>query len=177
MTQLRYLIATALAVFWLGVAPLAADEADPLFDALAEAETEAEADGIARRIWQVWLTAPDPAAQELLNAAMIRRQARDFLGALQVLDRLVVAFPDYAEGWNQRATLHFMRGDFDASLADVAEVLAREPRHFGALSGMAMILYRQGNRPVAERALRKALEIHPFLRERALLEADPGTEL
>ena len=159
--------------------PAAADDAryETLLTDLRGAETKAEADRLSDEIWQVWLTAPDEAAQEVLDAAMERRMNYDFFGAIGHLDRLVESYPDYAEGWNQRATMYFLIGDFDRSLADVAEVLAREPRHFGALSGKAVILYRQGKVPLAQITVREALKHHPFLNERAILDAPSGTDL
>ncbi|MDJ0626878.1 MAG: hypothetical protein QNJ44_01355 [Rhodobacter sp.] len=150
---------------------------ETLLAELRQAQTEAEADRLNGEIWQIWLTAPDEAAQEVLDAAMLRRQAYDFVGAIRHLDRLVESYPDYAEGWNQRATMYFLIGDFERSLADVDEVLAREPRHFGALSGKAMILFQQGKVPLAQIAVREALKHHPFLAERAILNAPSGTEL
>ncbi|MCY4168464.1 MAG: tetratricopeptide repeat protein [Rhodobacter sp.] len=144
---------------------------------LAAARSQSEADTLSSEIWRIWLTAPDEVAQEVLDAALVRRRSRDYLGAIRQLDRLIGGWPDYAEGWNQRATVHFLRGDYDASLVDVAEVLAREPRHFGALSGKALILYRQGRTALALITLREALRHNPFLRERAMLEALGGTEL
>ncbi len=148
-----------------------------LLTALQAAGSAAEAQELSSEIWQVWLTAPDEAAQEVLDAAMQRRQSYDFLGAINHLNRLVEGWPDYAEGWNQRATMYFMIGDFEASLADVAEVLAREPRHFGALSGKAVILYQQGKIPLAQITVREALKYHPYLNERAILDAGGGTDL
>jgi tetratricopeptide (TPR) repeat protein len=156
--------------------PTAADY-ETLLTSLSHAKTQTEADQLSNEIWQIWLTAPDDAAQAVLDAAMERRQAHDFLGAIKELDVLVAHYPDYAEGWNQRATVRFLRGELDASLADVAEVLKREPRHFGALSGKALILYRQGKIPLAQIAVREALKHHPFLRERSILQAAPGTDL
>lgn len=150
---------------------------DELHEALRISESQAEADRIAGQIWEIWLTAPDEPSQELLDEALQRRRSLDFLGAFAALDRLVEYYPDYAEGWNQRATIHFMRGDYAASLADVAETLAREPRHFGALSGKAVILFRQGKTGLGELALRRALREHPWLRERAILDALPDTDL
>ena len=150
---------------------------ETLLSALSHAKTQTEAERLAGEIWHIWLMAPDEAAQAVLDAAMERRHAGDYLGALKELDRLVEAYPDYAEGWNQRATIRFLRGELDASLADVAEVLKREPRHFGALSGKAMILYQQGKIPLAQIAVREALKHHPFLRERAILNEAPGTDL
>lgn len=178
MTQLIGRI-FALAFLWLAALPSQADAQtyEDLMSALASASTKAEADRLSSEIWQIWLTAPDETAQEVLDNAMRRRQAYDFLGAIEHLNRLVTAYPDYAEGWNQRATMYFLRGDFEASLADVDEVLAREPRHFGALSGKAVILFQQGKIPLAQIAVREALKYHPFLNERAILDASPGTDL
>lgn len=169
------------ALFSLLLAPTAGAQGAPGYEALmadlAAAETEAEAAGLVPRIWEIWLTAPDPTAQEILDTAMDRRQARDYLGALRELNRLVAEYPDYAEGWNQRATLHFLTGRFEASLADVDEVLKREPRHFGALAGRAVIYVQQGRIPLAQLAVREALEVHPFLAERAILEIPAGEDI
>jgi len=148
-----------------------------LMQALAGAATQPQADRIAARIWQIWLTAPDEVAQAVLDSALRHRKSYDFRGAIKDLDRLIEAYPDYAEGWNQRAPMYFMRGDYPASLADVAEVLALEPRHFGALSGKAIILYRQGKLALARIAVHEALKVHPFLHERALLDVPAGTDL
>lgn len=170
-------IAMLLFTLLLPTASLAQEGNDDLLAALAAAKTPAEAGALVPRIWEHWLTAPDAAAQEVLDAALRRRQAQDFLGALQQLDLLVAAYPDYAEGWNQRATVHFLIGDFDKSLADVEEVLRREPRHFGARAGRAMIYYQQGRLSLAQIAVRDALKYHPFLAERAILDIPAGDEL
>lgn len=176
MTQLLRRVIAVLVVC-LAMVPAEAEDYEALMHALADAQSQAEADALSGAIWQIWLTAPDAAAQEVLDAAMTRRQAYDFLGAIAQLDLLVEGWPDYAEGWNQRATLHFLRGEYEASLADVAETLAREPRHFGALSGKAIILFQQGKVPLAQITVRQALKFHPYLHERAILGANPGTDL
>lgn len=173
-------LAGPVALVCLTALPAGAQEAEAyeaLLGALAAADSQAAANDLVPQIWQHWLTAPDAAAQEVLDAAMARRQVADYVGALKHLDRLVESYPDYAEGWNQRATIYFLVGDFDASLADVAEVLAREPRHFGALSGKAMIYYQQGRLPLAQLAVREALKVHPFLAERAILDVPIGEDL
>jgi len=115
-----------------------------LFAALEQTESEAEARVIEEAIWKLWFTAPDSRAQSLIDAARERRRGGDLSGAIYALDELIADYPDYAEGWNQRATLYYMQGNFQDSLADVEEVLAREPRHFGALSGKVLILMRLG---------------------------------
>jgi len=150
---------------------------EDLLAELANAKTQSQADQLSGEIWNIWLTAPDAAAQEVLDSAMERRRAYDFLGAIEHLNVLIEKYPDYAEGWNQRATIHYLRGDFEASLADVAETLAREPRHFGAMAGKSVILFNQGKIPLAQIAVREALKFHPFLNERAILNSDAGTDL
>lgn len=150
---------------------------EDLMEALAGAGDQRAADTIAAEIWAYWLVAPDETAQEILDAAMQRRQAHDFLGSLSLLDRLVQHYPDYAEGWNQRATLRFLTGDLAGSLEDVDKVLELEPRHFGALSGKGIILFQQGEIALAQVVIRKALQYHPFLRERSILDVDAGTQL
>ncbi len=150
---------------------------EELMSRLAQARSQSEADALSSEIWRIWLMAPDAAAQEVLDSALVRCRAGDYLGAILHLNRLVGGWPDYTEGWNQRATVHFLLGDLEASLADVAEVLSREPRHFGALSGKAVILFRQGRVALAQITLRKALKHHPFLRERAMLQATDGIDL
>ena len=157
------------------IVPAEAAERDALFASLAAAATEAEARALESAIWEIWLTAPDARAQELLDRALDRRRWHDFAGALEPLDELVAAYPDYAEGWNQRATVRFLREEYEQSLADIAQTLAREPRHFGALAGKAIILMRQGRTAEAQLVLIQALEIDPWLRERGLLL--PGPDL
>lgn len=178
MALLSRLLSPALVFFWL--LPASAQEApdyEALMTALAGAENAAEADKLVPQIWQHWLTAPTPAAQEVLDAAMARRSVADYLGALKHLDVLVAEYPDYAEGWNQRATIYYMIGNLDASLADVTEVLAREPRHFGALSGQAMIYAQQGRIPLAQLTIQGALKHHPFLHERMILDLPGGDDI
>src|SRR5690606_31046067 len=94
--------------------------------------------------------------------------------ALAILDGVVADAPDYAEGWNQRAFIRFLRDDPDGSLEDIERTLALEPLHFAALAGKAMILMRQGRIEPGQEALRRAVEIHPWLKERAMLLPPPG---
>jgi tetratricopeptide (TPR) repeat protein len=80
----------------------------------------------------------------------------------------VTDYPDYAEGWNQRATLYYMLDNLEASLADIDKVLAIEPRHYGALAGRVLIYLKQGKHDEALRDMRAALALHPYLNERRL---------
>lgn len=141
---------------------------DRLFARLKTAPDPQTALEIEQRIWEVWTSPPDPDLARLMAEAFSRREQRDLAGAILVLDRVVAGWPDYAEGWNQRATNHYLAGNFDASLADIAETLSREPRHFGALAGRALIRLQQNKRALAAQSIAQALKIHPFLRERAM---------
>ena len=100
-----------------------------------------------------------------------------FVGAIDVLDRLVAYCPDYAEGWNQRAFVHFLRQDFEAALTDLDAAIALNPRHVGALSGKALTLIGLGRKAEAELALRAALALNPWLSERHLLEGLAGEDI
>ncbi len=146
-----------------------AQEHDQLFEALAAAKSEDEARTIADQIWHFWFRPPSAEAGTLMSQAMERRQAYDLAGGVAILDKLVVLAPDWAEAWNQRATLRFLMEDFDGSLSDIERVLELEPKHFGALSGEVLILMRFGRFDTAQSVLRQAVEINPFLSERSLL--------
>ena len=113
-----------------------------------------------------------------LPIELIRRNPeqprRHFDEALRLLDEVVTAAPGYAEGWNQRAFIRFLKDDLDGSLEDIDRTLELEPKHFAALAGKAMILMRQGRMELGQAALRRAVEIHPWLKERSMLIPAPG---
>jgi tetratricopeptide (TPR) repeat protein len=161
-------LATAL------VAAAHADEArdrlalDRLFTELKSAPDAQTAHRISQRIWAYWTIPSDPILAGRMDEVFNARHAGDIDEAVLLLDRLVEDYPDYAEGWNQRATMHYLLEDFEASLADCAKALALEPRHFGALSGRALIYLQQGRRGLALKDMAAALSLHPFLNERRL---------
>jgi tetratricopeptide (TPR) repeat protein len=134
-----------------------------LFTRLASAASEREAGAIEREIWSAWLATDDALAAPWIRRGLTAMETRDFAAALAAFDRVVELAPDYAEGWNKRATLHWLRGAFDDSIADIDRALALEPRHFGALSGLAMIREAQGRPFEALEALEKLIHIHPRL--------------
>lgn len=172
MAVLRLFLLLALCAM-----PARADDAADLFNALKAAPNEAEAQLLVNEIWQYWLKGPNPEATALVETARKRGRSYDFAGALDILDKAVAAAPDWAEALNQRAIIRFMRQEFEESLADIDRVLELEPRHFGALSGKARILTMQGRVALAQAALRRAVAINPFLKERFLLIQPPGQEL
>ena len=148
-----------------------------LFDKLKNAETQPEAILAEAAVWRFWLTPPSEAIGALMDQAMDRRRWYAFQEAREVLDQVVEQAPEYAEGWNQRAFVLFLQEKYDESLEDIERVLTLEPKHFGALSGKARILMRQGRMALGQKALRKAVAIHPWIQERAMLLPNPGEDI
>lgn len=144
---------------------------------LKAAPDETRANLVADRIWRLWTSAPDEHAQELLDRGMERREAYDFEEAEAQFDALVAYCPAYAEGYNQRAFIRFLREKYDESLDDLDRTLEIAPDHFAALSGRALVLIRQGRPELAQQALRRAVALHPWIRERHLLKKPVGIDL
>jgi tetratricopeptide (TPR) repeat protein len=84
--------------------------------------------------------------------------------AIAIFGRVVTTLPDFAEGWNKRATAHYLNEDYTASVVDIERTLALETRHFGAISGMGLIFLARGNEAGALRAFKEVLKIHPHAR-------------
>lgn len=134
-----------------------------LFDRLAKARDEDEAKGVAGLIERVLLRSGSPTADLLMNRALTAMQKKENTLAEEVLDKVVVLQPDWAEGWNRRATLRFMREDLRGAMQDIAQVLAIEPRHFGALAGMGFIFQKLDDDKRALQVFRRALAVYPHL--------------
>lgn len=144
---------------------------DKLFAELKAAPDKEKARQIANRIWQQWFLHPNGAVQHLMTRAQAARRAGLLKVAMEELDKIVELAPDYAEGWNQRATVLFMLGRDSESVRDIQQVLRLEPRHFGALAGLGLIHMRAENWKSAIASLEKALEVHPFLSEKAFIQS------
>ena len=138
-----------------------APELPGLFEQLREASDEGDARSLESRIWQHWTTAPDESSEMLMSQISLAMAVEELTIALALCDELVDSAPDFAEGWNRRATLHYMMGDSDSSVADIRETLVREPRHFGAISGLGLIFMRQNNFDAALDAFEQVLIISP----------------
>src|SRR3954466_4341992 len=113
---------------------------DFLFGALKAAPDEASAKHVEARIWALWLQTPSDTAALLMLRAKAAMDAQQVDVALKLLDSVVKLRPDYIEAWNRRATIYYLKNDYTHSLQDIREVLVREPRHFGALAGLGMIM-------------------------------------
>lgn len=139
---------------------------DALFAALGKAADESEAQVFVGEIWETWLRSGRDDVDLLMQQAAAGMQSRNYGVATLLLDEVVSLAPDFAEGWNRRATLRFLMGDHAGSEEDIGKVLSLEPRHFGALSGRAMIHMAAQRWREALAAYRAALAVNPFLAER-----------
>lgn len=172
MMILAVLAAPAFAAATFAECPAPADSSGELLNLIAKANAAQDVNAgrrVSNEMWKVWLRAPDAAAQEVLDAGMGRRDAYDFAGAIEEYDRLVDYCPDYAEGYNQRAYVHFLRQDFTPALADLDAALRLQPYHVAAQSGRALTLMNMGRLEEARAQLLIAVENNPWLSEAALL--------
>ncbi|NBN65298.1 tetratricopeptide repeat protein [Microvirga tunisiensis] len=136
---------------------------ETLYRQLAGSGDEAEARRIARSIQILWLKSGSDTVDLLMERAAQALKADNYPLALDLLDTVVTLKPAYAEGWNRRATVYYMRQDFGRSLADIERVLALEPRHWGALSGLGIIQRQLDQDQRALATFRKVLEVYPLL--------------
>lgn len=136
---------------------------DDLFLRLRTATAPLEIEAVQSGIWQIWLSTGDSGLDKNLEAGMRAMSAGDYTLAIAVFEQLIMAAPEYAEGWNKRATAHFLRGEYRAALRDIAETLRREPRHFGALGGQATIFRQLGENRRALRVLARLARLCPNL--------------
>src|ERR1700759_1354742 len=136
---------------------------DFLFGALKAAPDEASARHVEARIWALWMQTPSDTAALLMMRAKVAMDAQNYDIAQKLLDAVVKLRPDYVEAGNRRATLFYLQNDYEPSLEDIEQVLVREPRHFGALAGLGMIMQDLGDDKRALDAFRQALAVNPYL--------------
>lgn len=137
-----------------------ADDLDQLFGMLAQAD-DSNWQALENEIWDLWSRSGSDTFDLLLERGRSAMEAGDFEAAIEHLTALTDHAPEFAEGWNARATAFFLSGRFGLSVNDIARVLTLEPRHFGALSGLGIILEDLGDRKGALDAYRHSLSIHP----------------
>jgi tetratricopeptide (TPR) repeat protein len=136
---------------------------DTLFEALKIAPDDESAKAIEERIWSLWMVSSSDTCNLLMSRVKAAADEKDYDLAIKLLNAIITIKPDYVEAWNQRATIFYLKNDYGRALADISEVLAREPRHFGALSGLGLLLQDIGDDKHALEAYRKALAIDPHL--------------
>ena len=136
---------------------------DRLFEGLRKAESKEQADIITATIWRMWRQSGSATTDLLMERSLSAMDDDEFETALQILDEVVELAPDFAEGWNRRATVHFRLRQYGASISDISHTLALEPRHFGAMSGLGAILKETGREAAALEIYRRALALNPHL--------------
>lgn len=148
-------------------APVAADQQDPrleeLFALLKAAPSYGAAQPAEAAVWGIWSETDDPAVRILMGNGIAAMARRDYRLALEKFDQIVAIAPNFAEGWNKRATVHYLLGLYPASLSDIDKTLGLEPRHFGALSGRGLVFIELNEEELALESFEAALVIHPNL--------------
>ena len=137
------MLARTLIVFLLFSCSLKADQNDArledLFDILSTTESDVQINEVTSNIWDIWYETNDPSIEADFYRGLESMRTGDLMMAVAFFTRVIDKNPNFAEGWNKRATVYYMLGKFDASMMDIHETLKLEPRHFGAMDGMGLI--------------------------------------
>ncbi len=143
------------------------DSLNSLFEALSKSTNTTEARSLENKIWAIWMNSDDEKVNDLMDLGLKEIDKGDYTTAIQIFSEMIDMDPDFAEGWNKRATVYYLRGNFKDSMKDIDETLEREPRHFGALSGLASIQDLIGDDWGKLKTLQKLVEIMPYNSELA----------
>ena len=147
----------------LAPSPRADKRLDGLFESLKRAPDRESAEKVQGEIWAIWCEAPDSTLGTMMQWGMNALDENRLEVAEQAFSRVVIYDAEFAEGWNKRATVRFVMGDFEGSVADIERTLKLEPRHFGALAGLGQILLRFDELRGALRAFEAAVAVNPHL--------------
>ena len=159
-------IGVLVLAFGLSVGAAFATEPEPLdqlFEKLAKAESAETAVVLEARIWEEWLKSGSPSVDLIMTRGLNAIQEEDFDTALEFFTAASEIKPDFAEAWNKRATVNYLKGDYDKALIAIGRALKIEPRHFAALTGLGRILESYGEKAKALEAYRRALALDPHL--------------
>ena len=161
-TALRLVAALLIGCCSLGAQ---ADQSDSrlesLFAQLQQAPDMYAAATVEGQIWRIWLESSSTEINRLMSEGVEAMNTGRLEAAIAWFDQIVDQAPDFAEGWNKRATAYYLNNQLEASMADIRQTLTLEPRHFGAISGLGLIFLRLGDEASALRAFREVLKIHP----------------
>ena len=136
---------------------------DALFGRLKTTDNNAEGAVLTQMIWEIWHQSDNDVVNELMSEGIGEMSVRNYERALTVFNEVVKIDPDFAEGWNKRATVYYLMGKYQASLRDIEQTLTLERRHFGALSGLGLIFLAIGNDGAALEAFEAALKVNPHM--------------
>jgi tetratricopeptide (TPR) repeat protein len=160
-----HLRACLLAVLGLMLATTVGSQTvlDTLFDKLRTATDPSAVQALEEGIWEQWTMAPDPAQRELMARGIAAMHQQELQSAVTTFTKLIQIAPELSEAWNKRATVHWLMGNLPASIADICETVKREPRHFGAYSGLGMIRAQMGEHARAAAAFELARKWNPHI--------------
>jgi tetratricopeptide (TPR) repeat protein len=148
-------------------AKVRADQKDPrlpeLFDLLKKAPDPGSAQQVEGLIWALWFHSDNPDVVKLMNTGVTAMSASDFPHAIEAFRQVTKIAPDFAEGWNKLATVHYLTGDYQDSLDEIGRTLELEPRHFGALSGLGLVQVELDHTEQALDAFERALDVYPMM--------------
>ncbi len=143
----------------------AADQLDlrliELFDKLYVTESNKEIYILTQDIWKIWDETNDPKIEADYYRGLEAMRMGDFVMSIDLFTRVIEKNPDFAEGWNKRATVYYILGQFDKSMIDINKTLLLEPRHFGAMDGMGLIFIQLQQYDKAMKIYDQMLEIFP----------------
>jgi len=162
MTALRTCFAALLGVM-LATTAGSQTMLDTLFAKLQTATDPMAIQSLESAIWEQWTMVPEPSQRELMLRGIVEMQQQELKSAMQTFTSLIEKAPELSEAWNKRATVHWLMGNFPASLADICETVKREPRHFGAYSGLGMIRAEMGENGRAIAAFELARKHNPHI--------------
>lgn len=162
---MRYALAILIAAFSLGFAVAQADQTDPrlkeLFESLRTASSPEAAARVESQIWVIWSKSGSADLDKMFEVGITAMSVGDTATALKIFDAIVEKAPNFAEGWNKRATIYYMMGNYEASLADIDRTLELEPHHFGALSGLGLVNVGLDRDEAALDAFERVLKVDP----------------
>lgn len=165
---IRIIFATIIAIGTITTSGAVAQDSkqqklEKLFKQLKKQKNNNAAQQISKQIWQEWQTSDNPTVNMLAEWARQAAQKQKYNVAMDILDQITSMKPEFAEGWNQRATIHFIKEEYGKSIADIEKTLAIEPRHFGALAGLGAIQQILGHKKKALETWYKTLELYPAM--------------
>ena len=159
-------ISLTIFLIFLMVSISQADQNDPkleiLFNDLSQTQSEMKAQPIILEIWSIWSVAIDTKTQEKFDAGNQLMSKRQYEESILMFSDAINLQPTFAEAWNKRATVNYIIGNYEESISDIFSTLELEPRHFGALDGLAQIYMLQNKYFKAAQVYRKILEILPY---------------
>ena len=161
MKLLRLFLANIFLVTPLVYSDQTDDRLNDLFSVLTVSSDLSTIRKTENQIWEIWFEHPNEDVEQLMQMGLARMNYNRYAEAMFIFTQLIENYPDYSEGWNRRATLHYVLGNYEESIKDIEQVLMLEPRHFGALSGLGLVYLQQNQLGKAKQAFENLIDVHP----------------